>query len=288
VDSGGTSARRRYPDGGGTVIDASSKWAVAAKGDSNLARVWSEYKRTAAQDLRDELIVQYSPLAKYVAGRVAVGLPRSIEYADLVSYGMFGLIDAIEKFDADRGVKFETYAIPRIRGAVIDELRSIDWVPRSVRAKARAVEEAYAALESRLGRSPADAEVAIEMGISENELQDILSTISLTGVAALDDVISGSVDGGGDAPTLGDVLADKGDDPGTLYEDRETKRALVAAIGSLEERDKLVLALYYYEGLTLAEIGKVIGVTESRVCQIHTKLVLRLRGRMILAGRESA
>jgi RNA polymerase sigma factor FliA len=276
------------PGGRGTPDEPVSKWVIAAKGDTSLGRVWADYKRTGAQDLRDELIVQYSPVVTYVAGRVAVGLPRSIEYADLVSYGIFGLIDAIEKFDADRGVKFETYAIPRIRGAVIDELRSIDWVPRSVRSKARAVEEAYATLESRLGRSPADAEVAAEMDITEAELQEILATISLAGVAALDDVIAGSVDGTGDAPTLGDVLADRGDDPGTVYEDQETKQALVEAITGLEERDKLVLALYYFEGLTLAEIGKVIGVTESRVCQLHTKLVLRLRGRMLLAGRESA
>jgi RNA polymerase sigma factor for flagellar operon FliA len=246
--------------------------------------VWAEYKRTGDQHLRDELIVQYAPLAKYVAGRVATGLPRTVEYADLVSYGIFGLIDAIEKFDTDRNVKFETYAITRIRGAMIDELRSIDWVPRSVRSKARAVEEAYATLEIRLARTPSDAEVAAEMGIAESDLQDALATISLAGVATLDEVIPGSGDGG-DLRTLGDMLADRTEGPGVAYEDEETRRTLVTAIGRLPERDKLVLALYYYEGLTLAEIGRVIGVTESRVCQIHTKLVLQLRGRMLLAER---
>jgi RNA polymerase sigma factor for flagellar operon FliA len=255
-----------------------------ADGVSDLDEVWAEYKRTGAQDLRDELIVQYAPLAKYVAGRVATGLPRTVEYADLVSYGIFGLIDAIEKFDTSRNVKFETYAITRIRGAIIDELRSIDWVPRSVRSKARAVEEAYANLESRLARSPTDAEVAAEMGMAEADLQEALATISLAGVATLDEVIPGSGDGG-DLRTLGDMLADRTDGPGAAYEDEETRRTLVAAISRLPERDKLVLALYYYEGLTLAEIGRVIGVTESRVCQIHTKLVLQLRGRMILSER---
>jgi RNA polymerase sigma factor for flagellar operon FliA len=253
-------------------------------GASDLDKVWAEYKRTGAHDLRDELIVQYAPLAKYVAGRVATGLPRTVEYADLVSYGIFGLIDAIEKFDTSRNVKFETYAITRIRGAMIDELRSIDWVPRSVRSKARAVEEAYANLESRLARSPSDAEVAAEMGLAESDLQDVLATISLAGVATLDEVIPGSGDGG-DLRTLGDMLADRTDGPGAAYEDEETRRTLVSAIGRLPERDKLVLALYYYEGLTLAEIGRVIGVTESRVCQIHTKLVLQLRGRMMLSER---
>ncbi|TML58319.1 MAG: sigma-70 family RNA polymerase sigma factor, partial [Actinobacteria bacterium] len=148
--------------------------------------MWADYKGTNAREARDRLIVHYSPLVKYVAGRVAVGLPQSIEQADLVSYGIFGLIDAIDKFDTGRGFKFETYAIARIKGAIIDELRSMDWVPRSVRAKARSVEKAYTKLENELHRTPSDGEVADELGVSEGELQSVFKQVSFVGVVALD------------------------------------------------------------------------------------------------------
>ncbi|MDQ2754259.1 MAG: RNA polymerase sigma factor WhiG [Actinomycetota bacterium] len=248
--------------------------------------LWADYKASGARHLRDQLIVRYSPLVKYVAGRVSVGLPHSIEQADLVSYGMFGLIDAIEKFDTARNIKFETYAITRVKGAIIDELRAIDWVPRSVRAKARLVEKAYASLEGSLRRSPTDTEVAAELQISEDELQQIFTQTSFVGIVALDEVLSGA--GRGDSATLGDTLADRGDGPMAAYEVEEMKQILASAINRLGDREKVVLTLYYYEGLTLAEIGQVLGVTESRVCQIHTKAVLQLRGRMLLAERESA
>jgi RNA polymerase sigma factor for flagellar operon FliA len=253
-----------------------------------LADLWASYKATGAAHLRDLLIVQYSSLVKYVAGRISVGLPHTIEQADLVSYGMFGLIDAIGKFDTDRNIKFETYAITRIKGAIIDELRSIDWVPRSVRAKARAVENAYADLEARLMRTPTDAEVAAEMQISEADLEQIFTQTSYTGIVALDDVLSGSNGERGEGATLGDTLADRGDGPVAAYEVEEMKQILAMAINRLGEREKLVLTLYYYEGLTLFEIGQVLGVTESRVCQIHTKAILQLRGRMALASRDPA
>jgi RNA polymerase sigma factor for flagellar operon FliA len=253
-----------------------------------LAAVWREFKTNGDPHLRDQLIVQYSALVKYVAGRVSVGLPHSIEQADLVSYGMFGLIDAIEKFDHTRNIKFETYAITRIKGAIIDELRSIDWVPRSVRAKARAVERAYTNLESRLLRTPSDAEVAAEMAISESDLQTIFTQISFVGIVALDDVLSSGSGERGESTTLGDTLADRGDGPMAAFEVEEMKQILATAINRLADREKVVLTLYYYEGLTLAEIGQVLSVTESRVCQIHTKAILQLRGRMALAQRESA
>jgi RNA polymerase sigma factor for flagellar operon FliA len=256
-------------------------------GQAAVAELWEHYKATGRRDLRDQLIIQYSPLVKYVAGRVSVGLPQSVEQADLVSYGIFGLIDAIEKYDASRGIKFETYAITRIKGAIIDELRAIDWVPRSVRAKARAVERAYARLEGKLLRTPSDSEVAEEMQISEEELQQIFSQISFVGIVALDDVISGKGDRT-DSATLGDTLADRREGPMAAYEVEEMKQILAGAINRLGEREKIVLTLYYYEGLTLAEIGRVLGVTESRVCQIHTKAVLQLRSRMAVANRESA
>jgi RNA polymerase sigma factor for flagellar operon FliA len=242
--------------------------------------IWAEYKRTGARSERDQLVLHYAPLVKYVAGRVAVGLPQNIEQADLVSYGIFGLIDAIDKFEIDRKVKFETYAITRIKGNIIDELRSIDWVPRSVRAKGRAVEKAYAKLEALLLRTPTDAEVAEEMAITDAELQAIFNQISFVGLVALDDVLSSGSGERGDSLTLIDTLPDHGAGPVAAFEVEEMKQILAGAINRLGDREKIVLTLYYYEGLTLNEIGDVLGVTESRVCQIHTKAVFQLRSRM--------
>jgi len=250
-------------------------------------QLWADYKATGSRDARDRLIVHYSPLVKYVAGRVSVGLPQNIEQADLVSYGIFGLIDAIDKFDPDRAIKFETYAIARIKGAIIDELRSIDWVPRSVRAKARSVEKAYAKLEAALLRTPTDAEVATEMGITEQELHAIFNQISFVGLIALDEMLSVGGERG-ESTTLGDTIPDKGEGPVAAFEVEEMKQILASAINRLGDREKIVLTLYYYEGLTLAEIGEVLGVTESRVCQIHTKAVLQLRSKMAEPERELA
>jgi RNA polymerase sigma factor for flagellar operon FliA len=252
-----------------------------------IEQLWADYKSTSSREARDRLIVHYSPLVKYVAGRVSVGLPQHIEQSDLVSYGIFGLIDAIDKFDTDRNIKFETYAIARIKGAIIDELRSIDWVPRSVRAKARLVEKAYAKLEAELLRTPSDQEVADELGITEEDLHGIFNQISFVGLVALDEVLSGSGDRG-ESTTLGDTIPDKAEGPVAAFEVEEMKQILASAINRLGDREKIVLTLYYYEGLTLAEIGEVLGVTESRVCQIHTKAVLQLRARMSEPERETA
>jgi RNA polymerase sigma factor for flagellar operon FliA len=243
-----------------------------------ISKLWADYKDTGSRSARDRLIVHYSPLVKYVAGRVSAGLPQNIEQADLVSYGIFGLIDAIDKFDTDRNIKFETYAIARIKGAIIDELRAIDWVPRSVRAKARAVEKAYATLEASLHRTPTDAEVAEQMQISVNDLQTIFNQVSFVGLVALDEMLSGGERG--ESSTLGETLPDKGVGPVAAFEVEEMKQILASAINRLGDREKIVLTLYYYEGLTLAEIGEVLGVTESRVCQIHTKAVLQLRSKL--------
>jgi RNA polymerase sigma factor FliA len=247
--------------------------------------LWAEYKATGDQQLRDRLLLHYSPLVKYVAGRVAVGLPQNVEHADLVSYGIFGLIDAVEKFDLGRGFKFETYAIARIKGAILDELRSIDWVPRSVRAKARAVERAYAKLEGTLRRTPTDEEVAAELGMSDDQFQALLAKLSFLGLAALDELLSVGAERG-ESMTLGDTIPDGGDGPVGAYEVEEMRQLLAESINRMPEREKIVLTLYYYEGLTLADIGQVLGVTESRVCQIHTKAVLQLRSRIKAAVRE--
>jgi len=252
-----------------------------------IERLWATYKDSGEQKHRDALIVHYSPLVKYVAGRVAVGLPQNVDQADLVSYGIFGLIDAIEKFDLERGYKFETYAIARIKGAIIDELRSIDWVPRSVRTKARSLEKAYAKLEASLHRTPTDEELAAELGMSGSQLQTAFSQISFIGLVALDEMIGGDR-GGGDGMTLGDTIPDAGDGPMAAYEVEEMRQILAQAINDMPEREKIVLTLYYYEGLTLAEIGEVLGVTESRVCQIHTKSVIHLRAKIAASEREPA
>jgi len=256
------------------------KAAAAAESDAALRSLWENFKATGDSALRERLILHYSPLVKYVAGRVGVGLPPNIEQADLVSYGIFGLIDAIEKFDLERAIKFETYAINRIRGAIIDELRSIDWIPRSVRFKAREVEKAYQALEAKLQRTPTEAEVAHEMGVKLEELHAIFSQVSFVNVVALDELLHAGGERG-DKMTLGDTLEDpKAPDPINLFEGEETKYILAKAINTLPEREKIVVTLYYYEGLTLAEIGQVLGVTESRICQMHTKAVLQLRGKL--------
>ena len=250
-------------------------------------RLWVEYKATRDQHLRDQLLLHYSPLVKYVAGRVAVGLPQNVEHADLVSYGIFGLIDAVEKFDPERGYKFETYAIARIKGAILDELRSIDWVPRSVRAKARALEKAYAKLEGQLHRTPTDEEVAAELGLTDEQFQSLLGQLSFVGLVALDELLSVSGERG-ESMTLGDTIPDSGEGPVGAYEVEEMRQLLAESINRMPEREKIVLTLYYYEGLTLAEIGQVLGVTESRVCQIHTKAVLQLRSKITAAVREPA
>jgi RNA polymerase sigma factor for flagellar operon FliA len=247
--------------------------------DDELGRLWDEFKGSDSEAARERLILHYAPLVKYVASRVATGLPASVEQADLVSYGMFGLIDALQKFEPGRGNKFETYAIPRIKGAIIDELRAMDWVPRSVRFKAREIEKAHADLESMLKRAPTEAELAERLGISRAELHEVVSQISFVSVLALDELVSVGSDRG-EQVSLIDTLADKGLDPTHGVESQETRGLLAAAINSLSEREKIVVTLYYFEGLTLAEIGDILGVTESRVCQIHTKAVAGLRGQL--------
>ncbi len=258
-----------------------------ADSSGGTARIWSEFKATGSRQLRDQLIVHYSPLVKYVAARVAVGLPRYVDQADLVSYGVIGLIDAIDKFDPQRHVKFETYAIQRIKGAILDELRSIDWVPRTVRSKARAIEEAYAKLETALLRTPTDAEVAAELDMTDEEFNQALSQVSFLGVAALDEVL-GTPGDRAEPVTLGDTIPDSGANPGAALEVKEARRLLAEAIGRLAERERAILTFYYYEGLTLAEIGEIFGISESRVCQIHTKAVLQLRSRMSMRRRDGS
>ena len=243
---------------------------------AHIEGLWSDYKASGDQAVREQLILHYSPLVKYVAGRVAVGLPQNVEQSDLVSYGIFGLIDAIEKFDPARGYKFETYAIARIKGAILDELRSIDWVPRSVRAKARALEKAYAKLEAQHHRTPTDEELATELDLTDDQLQTTLGQISFVGLVALDEMLSVGGDRG-EALTLGDTIADGGEGPVAAYEVEEMRHILADAINRMPEREKIVLTLYYYEGLTLAEIGEVLGVSQMHVSRLLSRLLDQLR-----------
>jgi RNA polymerase sigma factor FliA len=242
--------------------------------------LWSEFKRTNDRGLRDRLILTYAPLVKYVAGRLGSGLPAHVEEGDLVSYGLLGLIGAIERFDPTRDIKFETYAIARIKGSIIDELRSMDWVPRSVRARARDIERTISSLEAKLTRAPTDEEIAHQLGITEDEFQDSLLEISRTSIAALDELWTSSSHGG-DPVALIDTIEDpQAAEPQSAMAQTELREALGESIARLPEREKLVVTLYYYEELTLREIGEVLGVTESRVSQLHTKAILRLKARL--------
>ena len=241
--------------------------------------LWVEFRKTGDQALRDRLILTYAPLVKYVAGRLGSGLPAHVDENDLVSYGLLGLIGAIERYDPDRDIKFETYAIARIKGAIIDELRALDWVPRSVRSRAREIERAIAELEAKLGIAPTDEQIAEKIGITIKELEDSLTDISRSSIAALDELWS--VSGDGDQVSLMDTIEDTtGPPPAEVLDETETREALAEAIARLPEREKLVVTLYYYEELTLREIGEVLGVTESRVSQLHTKAILRLKARL--------
>ncbi|MDI6870373.1 MAG: RNA polymerase sigma factor WhiG [Bacillota bacterium] len=247
---------------------------------SDIDGAWKAFKRTGDRAARETLILHYAPLVKYVAGRLAVALPATVEFDDLISCGTFGLIDAVEKFEPARGVKFETYALARIRGAIIDGLRLADWVPRSLRQKAREFETAAQRLESRLGRAATDAELAAALGLSLDEYHSLVSELACTTLSSLDEVWRGDEEGN-EGVRLVDGLADEAAaDPLTSAEFTELKRALGEAIDQLPERERLVIALYYREGLTLKEIGRVLDVTEARVSQIHTKAILRLRGKL--------
>ena len=250
------------------------------KADVEADALWIEYKQSHSSESRDKLILHYAPLIRYVAGRVSSGLPPSVEFADLVSFGVFGLIDAIDKYDHKRGIKFETYAIARIRGAIIDELRADDWVPRSIRAKAREIERAYLALEGDLLRVPSDEEVAERLELTIEEYANLLSKMSFMSLVALDELwmVGGDKQG---RISLADTVEDvKVKDPSKTFELEEMKNMIADSINHLPERERTVITLYYFEGLTMKEIGEVLSVTESRICQMHTKAILRLKARL--------
>jgi RNA polymerase sigma factor for flagellar operon FliA len=245
--------------------------------DPHLSLQWQRWLRRRNLAARDHLIVSYSPLVKFIAGRVGAGLPASVDPGDLVSSGVFGLIDAIERFDPSQGVKFETFATPRIRGAIYDGLRQLDWVPRSIRTRARDVQRAISEFEVANGRSPADPELAEQLGLERAELDRWLTSIASTTVGPLERALDAGAEPralSGEVPQL----------PSKVVEDKEVRELVRSEIGKLPDREKLVLSLYYDEGLTLAQIARVLGISESRVPQLHSKSVLHLRSRLEAAG----
>ncbi|MCG8477588.1 MAG: RNA polymerase sigma factor WhiG [Spirochaetales bacterium] len=246
--------------------------------------LWRAYRKTGDDAIRNRLVKQYLPLVKYVAGKLAVGMPQNVEFDDLVSYGVIGLFDAIDKFDPDKHVKFKTYAVTRVRGSIFDQLRQLDWVPRSIRQKTRELEDAVRRLEAQLGRSATDREIARELGISERDFEKLILKISGTTVLSLNDVWYPGDDN--DRMSIGDSIeSPQNRNPDAIVEKQEIKRVIIEAINDLPDKEKKVLVLYYYEDLTLKEIGAVLGVTESRISQLHTKAIMRLRGRLTSVKR---
>lgn len=245
----------------------------------NVDALWMKYKEDNDAQARETLILSYAPLVKYVAGRLAIGMPANVQRDDLLSYGVFGLMEALDRFDHLRGIKFETYAISRIKGAIWDGLRAMDWVPYSIRQKAKELEKAFSKLEFSLGRSATDQEVCQAMGLTATQFQKLLLETNSTTLLSLDEQLGS--ENGDEGLRLLDLIQDpQAEDPISAAEYQEIKNTLAEAIDKLPERERLVVALYYYEGLTLKEIGQVLGVTESRVSQMHSKAILRLRGRL--------
>lgn len=243
--------------------------------------IWEEYIKTRSKQAKDKLLVEYAGLVRYTAGRMAMNLPSSVELGDLIGSGIMGLIKAVEGFDPSRGFKFETFATHKIRGAILDELRALDWVPRSVRQKSKALQSAYAELELKLGRMPYDDEAADHMGLSQKDFEDLLLDVAPTTILSLEESLPSR---GTDAKSL--TLIDTIEDPNETNPLKElgyaeVKRILMETIEQLPEKEKLVVALYHYEELTLREIGEVLNLTESRVSQIHSKAMLKLKARLI-------
>jgi RNA polymerase sigma factor FliA len=241
--------------------------------------LWKNYVKTDNQKIRDYFVIKYAPLVKYVAGKISMSMPQNVEFEDLIAYGVFGLIDAINKFDPARGIKFKTYAMTRIRGAIFDELRSIDWVPRSIRQKAKQIELVISELENKLGRTVEDEEIAKEMGVSGEEFQILLNKLSGAAVLSLNDIWYLG-DDSDELSIIETLEAPENMNPDVLIEKEEIRDHIVDAIKRLPDKEKKVIVLYYYEDLTLKEIGAVLDVTESRVSQLHTKAIMRLRGRL--------
>ena len=237
--------------------------------------LWSEYSKTRNIEIRDKIIIEYAPLVKIVAGKLSMYLGYSVEYDDLVGYGIFGLIDAIDKFDVEKGNKFETYASLRIRGAILDQIRKMDWIPRSLRQKQRKIDTAVGELERKLGRIPTDAEVAAELEITEEEYLNWQGQAKVASMVSLDEFIEAAGE-----RNVEPVKASKMEQPEKVMEKKELKKMLIESLEGLTEKERKVIVLYYYEELTLKEISRILEVSESRVSQLHTKALGKMKTKM--------
>ncbi len=243
--------------------------------------LWLEYKKTGNLEVREKIIIKYIPLVKYVVGKMIGRLPNNIEYEDLVEYGIIGLLDAIDKYDITKDINFKTYAVTRVRGSIYDELRVQDWVPRSVRKIGKDIETAFIDIEKETGRAATDEEVAKRLGMSMDELDDYFSKINMGNVSSLDDII---YEGDNTTTSVKDTVeSEYEDDAHTKLEKEELKKALIERLKELSDKERLLITLYYYEDLTLKEIGQIMEISESRVSQIHSKAILKLRSK--IAGK---
>ena len=241
----------------------------------NIQDLCQAYRSAKEPAIKEKLILEYAPLVKLVAGRISIHIGQYVDFDDLISYGIFGLIDAIDKFNMDKGVKFETYASLRIRGEIIDNIRRLDWIPRTLRQKSKQLDKYYSNLESELGREPTYEEIAERMETSVDEVKDLMQKSSALSLISLDDYIDTNKD-----VTVADVVQTKADTPDLSYEKKEVKEILINAINKLTEKEKKVVTLYYFEELTLKEISKVMSVSESRISQIHSKAIVKLQNKL--------
>lgn len=237
--------------------------------------LWKEYEKTKNPSIREQLIIEYSGLVKIVAGRLGMYLGYTVEYDDLVGYGIFGLIDAIDKFELTKGVKFETYASLRIRGSILDQIRKMDWIPRTLRQKQKKLETAMKDLETKYGRSATNQELSEELGITTSELEDLVNQTQIANLVSLDEYLEQ-----GSEVKIESANMTRFEQPERIVERQELKKVLAEAIDSLTENERKVIAFYYFEELTLKEISRILEVSESRVSQLHTKALRKMRERM--------
>ncbi len=243
--------------------------------NDNRLDLWKQYSETKDQAIREKLIIEYVYLIKYVAGRLSIYFGSNVEYDDMVGFGVFGLIDAIDKYDLTKGAKFETYASLRIRGSIIDSIREMDWIPRSLRQKSKELERTYSELENELGHSASDKEVSTKLGVSLDEFYKLLNDVNVSSMISLDEFLDQNYDVGPNPNS-----SNKEERPEGYIEITELREILGNSINKLPEKEKIVIALYYFEELTLKEISAIMKVSESRISQLHTKAILRLRGKL--------
>lgn len=243
--------------------------------ESEKNKLWEEYAKTKSTVLREKIIIEYAALVRIVAGRLSMYLGYNVEYEDLVSYGIFGLIDAIDKFDYDKGIKFETYASLRIRGSILDQIRKMDWIPRSLRQKQKKIDAAILTIEQKTGKTASDEDIATELGISEDEYVNWQGQANISNVISLDEFSENNGERGIDT-----IKGNSFEEPENIVEKQEMKKLVAESLESLTEKEKKVILLYYYEEMTLKEISKILDVSESRISQLHTKALTKMKAKL--------